>query len=432
MSNAFNYQLETLLIKNSPTLIRGGNVKNVTTKKTIPTQFALKKYKFVHFNSQERISWIIIDVDHTRYAKNMNELEFYIKVYLKIAEPTFITKTDKGFQIGYLLRYPILKEQTQAMYKLRFIKAALSRLFDADPNGTNRNLGIWRNPLKHIHKFVDKDYTLDEIMNSEHKELYDRSSNENVYKQLISTTSNKEFQKSLTLETANNIKIHLLSLLKAHKAKADIQILHNGWRKATIFQAAMLYAKHRSNLSKLRSYVLQLNKYCVEPLKLNELEDILKSVTKYKQQNSIFVTNPLEKQQGKMNLNENLPLHVKQKKGAKYTNNFRIEKAKLGIELAVKALYKRNEQITNSKIAREANITRQTVAKYSDVVERVTLCIDKQKLRDFFLKLKFNSCVNNGIICFITFEQNRFVKIFPFVQSSKIKHIILPIKQEFG
>jgi len=406
--------LETALLHNAPIFLRAAQRKAVTSK-PIRTKVALCRYSFIEFNSPERISWLVYDIDiPPNDIRELEQYAGYIEHYLLLPKPTYICKTTKGFHVAYALSYGVLAEQTSANQRLAYVHAALSKLLGSDPNAA-RMRGIWRNPLKHEHIYNPNSYTLDELV-AEHGELVNPKSTKNVLDTIRAfaqgVTANAT--KSLAEENTGKIKFYLARLLRA-LAQESGPVVPNGFRKSVLFQGAMLFAKnHGVSYGQLEEYLDTLNKYTQEPLPPSELDNIAKSVWKYKQANSIFVKNPLKDEaQRRMNLKESLPLHVKQRKGAGYTNKVRIEKTKTRLEIALKTLQNKKMTISMSSLAKEANLTRQTVAKHQDVIERTLLCTSKTHLRDFFLSLRFYKPVNYGLICF-TLAQNLGGSQFPF------------------
>ena len=418
MLEFYNHKLETFLIKHSPPLVRAAKIKEVTTK-PIPIKAALMKCDFIEFNSEQRISWLVYDIDNPpEYVVDVFQFANYVQYYLLLPRPTYVCKTHKGFHVAYLLKYGVLATQTDAMRRMAFVHAALSKLLNADPNAS-RTRGIWRNPIRHEHTFCDRSYLLDELVEN-HGELVNPGSPENVLSAMRSlqlhTPVASDTKKSLATTNTMNVKIFLAKLLRAmQSARAPEPIVPTGYRKSVLFQAAMLRAKkYDATQSLLLEYLDKSNLYLDAPLPQNEIDNILKSVWKYKEHNSIFVKNPLyNTREKRMNLKEELPLHVKQRKAAGFANRVRVEKSKTGIEIAVKTLYKQKRKITLSSLSNAANLSRQTVAKYQDVIERTLLCVSKAKLRDFFLSLRFLKPVNYALICFTAANPKTGASPFP-------------------
>ena len=58
-----NEELKELLIKNLPTKIKAGNEKHLSNIYEYQTVKALDKCKFINFNSDTQISFMIFDID---------------------------------------------------------------------------------------------------------------------------------------------------------------------------------------------------------------------------------------------------------------------------------------------------------------------------------------------------------------------------------
>jgi hypothetical protein len=56
-------ELKELLIKNLPSKIKAGNEKHLSNVTEYKTIIALNKCKFINFNTSERISFMVFDID---------------------------------------------------------------------------------------------------------------------------------------------------------------------------------------------------------------------------------------------------------------------------------------------------------------------------------------------------------------------------------
>ena len=360
--------LKELLIKNLPSHIKAGNEKHNSNIFTLNSSIALKTCRFINYNSSNRISFIIFDFDtyNNKNAKdtfkNIDMFFNYLisKVHL---EPTFITMTEKGYQFAYHLKNHVFTNQKKAVNYLNNIKEGIIKKVGCDIHGSNRNYGVWRNPLKHNYYYSGE-------INYELKNFTEYA----VY----SKTIQEKFNRDITIRQVKN------------------NTIIKGNRNNAIFYATMLYAKNRKNLTLEDIYIISKNYnfQAEEPLKNNEIFNIAKSVYKYYSKNLIYVsTHKKEINEGVMKFKKmkNLEhedfikeLKKRQSLAAKRTNNIigkdkkkeimlknkeiyisRIkEKNKLKIESAIKKLQKENKKITKSEIAKLANLNRKTVSKY--------------------------------------------------------------------
>ena len=117
-------ELREVLIKNLPPRIKAGNEKETANINELKTIDALKTCKFINFNSKERTSFMVFDIDK---VGDMTALEHFktIEGFLdflaeKIGlEPTFITQTTKGFHFAYHLKNHVYTFQEKAVKYLK-------------------------------------------------------------------------------------------------------------------------------------------------------------------------------------------------------------------------------------------------------------------------------------------------------------------------
>lgn len=149
------------LVSNLPPKIKSGTSKensNIYLNKTI---LALKKDKYINFNSLDRISLMIFDIDKMggktakEYFKNIEGLLDFIMDKIGF-EPTYILETDKGFHFAFGLMNHVFTKNKKATALLRAIKIALTKLLGCDEAASHRLSGVWRNPLIHPYYFSEK------------------------------------------------------------------------------------------------------------------------------------------------------------------------------------------------------------------------------------------------------------------------------------
>ncbi len=102
-------ELKEVLIKNLPNRIKGGNDKKKSNVLEYQTIIALNKCKFINFNTKERISFLVFDIDKIEdktakeYFKDINGLYDFISEKIGL-EPTYILETAKGFHFACHLK----------------------------------------------------------------------------------------------------------------------------------------------------------------------------------------------------------------------------------------------------------------------------------------------------------------------------------------
>lgn len=245
-------ELLELLIKNLPSTIKGGNEKHSSNIYDYPTITALKKCKFINFNSRERISMMVFDIDKVgekTALEHFKTIEGFLDFLAeKIGlEPTFITQTTKGFHFAYHLKNHVYLFQDKAVKYLKNIKRSISALIGCDEIASNRLNGIWRNPLKHHHYYSGQiNYEL------------------NDFSGLV------KYQPSIQRGASKTVSIRKDELIEGNRNKA-------------LFKYAMRYAKGQTtlNTSILINILIEANAKASKPLEVDELHSIASSVYKY-------------------------------------------------------------------------------------------------------------------------------------------------------
>ncbi|MGE4418782.1 MAG: primase alpha helix C-terminal domain-containing protein [Sulfurimonas sp.] len=241
-----------LLLRSLPTKIKAGNEKHLSNIRAYPTVVALKTCKFINFNSKDRISMMIFDIDEfggktaLNYFKNIRGLLEYIVEKIG-CEPTYILETQKGFHFAYHLKNHVFTHQSKALTYLQNIKKAMGELLGCDPIASNRLSGVWRNPLLHEMYFSEQiNYEL------------------------------ADFKTFLPPQQRNRKN-------SSSKIKVDETQLTEGNRNAYLFECAMRHAKRFSSLSTedILIFLQETNRRCEVPLTSQELPSIARSVYKY-------------------------------------------------------------------------------------------------------------------------------------------------------
>ncbi len=160
--------LHSSLLAALPNHTNGSNNKGIDTDFGIETAIALDTYKYIRFNTKKFVSLLVLDIDNV-YG---DEIQWHnrIKSFIGIT-PFYTLKTDHGIQFAIKLdRLYWTKNKdgnsNRDEARLKAVKKAISSLMDGaiDEAGSNRLLGIWRNPMQHPTVTTDKKYTLDELL----------------------------------------------------------------------------------------------------------------------------------------------------------------------------------------------------------------------------------------------------------------------------
>ncbi|OCL96568.1 replication initiation protein [Arcobacter porcinus] len=252
-------QLKELLLKNLPKKIKSGNEKHLSNIYQYRTIEALNKYKFINFNTKDRISLLIFDIDKyedktaKEHFKNIYNFLDFITDNIGL-EPTYILETNKGFHFAYHLKNHIFTHQRKALKYVMDIKVAITRLLKCDEIASHRLYGVWRNPLLHNFYFSQKfNYELN------------------------------DFKKYIPKSEFTNTPLKL-------KVKVDENELIEGQRNKTLFKYAMKYAKGKTTLTKddILNFLININNSKNVGLGNTELIQISNSVFKYWQNGKIL------------------------------------------------------------------------------------------------------------------------------------------------
>jgi len=364
-----NEELKELLIKNLPTKIKGGNEKHLSNIYEYQTVKALDKCKFINFNSDKQISFMVFDIDKyedktaKEYFKNINGFYEYISEKIGL-EPTYILETQKGFHFAYHLKNHIFTNQNKPLNYLLSIKQAITELLKCDSIASNRLYGIWRNPLLHPCYYSQQ-------INYELKD----------FKELLPKIEYKNHSIRL------NVKINEEELIE-------------GQRNNTLFKYAMRYAKNQKSITQndILNYLIDINESKQVNLLNSELNQISNSVFKYWKNGKIrYGAIPTKKDinEGIMNFSkmknlskEEYELETKrrQKEAALRTVNIRDKEKNKKQLLEAKKDYEIKKQEENQKKVLDMILEFQNQNKKINFSEIGRLCgLDRKTVKKYYL-----------------------------------------------
>mgnify|MGYP003508982705 FL=1 len=360
-------ELKELLIKNLPSKIKGGNEKHLSNITEYKTVIALDNCKFINFNSDTQISFMIFDIDKfedktaKEYFKNIDGFFEYLTDKIGL-EPTYILETQNGFHFAYHLKNHIFTHQPKALNYLISIKQAITNFLKCDSIASNRLSGVWRNPLLHTHYYSAQ-------INYELKD----------FKELLPKIEYKNHSIRL------NVKINENELIK-------------GQRNTTLFKYAMRFAKNQKSITQndILNYLIDINESKQVNLLNSELNQIANSVFKYWKNGTIrygAITTKKDINEGIMNFpkmqnlsKEDYDLETKRRRKIsairtinirdKENNkvqlleakkNYEIKKQEENQEIVLKLVLEfenQGKKINFSEIAKLCNLDRRTVKKY--------------------------------------------------------------------
>jgi len=111
--------------------------------------YALNTYKFIQYNSKDRINIICVDIDVHRDGS--------VWLDCNLPQPTWTIWTDRGVQFMWVLEVPILLHTQYSRQNKQYAKDVLNKIvyaLDADTNAIGFNR-VFRNPLKHDSRYSD-------------------------------------------------------------------------------------------------------------------------------------------------------------------------------------------------------------------------------------------------------------------------------------
>ncbi|MDN5130430.1 replication initiation protein [Aliarcobacter butzleri] len=358
-----------VLIKNLPAKIKAGNEKKKANIDELKTIDALNTCKFINFNSKERISFMVFDIDTMenmtakQYFKDIRGIYAYIMEKIELA-PTYILETEKGFHFAYHLKNHIFTHQQKALNYLTLIKRGITQILNCDERASHRLNGVWRNPLLHscfyssclnyelvdFKKFiapkivkVKKTYTNFKF-NIKDKDLQKGSRNTTLFNTALKFAFSKENSSIEDIYTfINNINI------SRNVGLCDKEI-------STICWSAYNY-RERGDYKDNSSYEdRNINTGIMEFPKMRNLPySEYVAETKSRQKLSALRTASIRDKEK----NKNQLLEAKQNYISELQNKKRIE-----VLNTVLILQNLNEKITVSAISRMTGIDRKTVKKY--------------------------------------------------------------------
>lgn len=369
-----------LLLRSLPTTVSASNNKktaNFEKNRNRVTALALEKFKYLSFNTPERISLLIFDMDYFKgqKAREVFTLEEYVHhIYAHIGlVPTFTCETTKGFQFGFHLKNHVYTKQEKSKKYVEDIKRAITSLLDLDQHASHRLYGIWRNPLQHKHWYSgEKDFEL--------KDFYD------IIKQY-----NKESSTKFTPHR-RSWKNHYCRIIPD-----NVHRLGSQSREQALFLEAINEINFSENKSfeSLHAFLVNFNSKISSPLTPKKITSIARDVFKRHQEGHLYLQSRPDKDVKRFTMQ--LPkisglaydeylqeVKKRQQDAAHFTNKKRTletkqtsirhanqckiyknaMKYKIMIERAIDHLRLINEKITVVAIANVTRLNRRTIKKY--------------------------------------------------------------------
>lgn len=293
------------------------------------------KYPHIQFNHLSGVNYIAIDIDndvfHTLEETNLN--------------PNLVVINSSNNKAHCYFRFnnfigTTAKSSFKAQKAMRLLQNSLNNYMNGDKafNGIQA-----KNPLHSSYRvlsFSNQGYDFDE--------LFDNIPDEHIY---IYKPEIVETKESVYAPGRNS---YIFEVTRQHAYK----------QKALCSSIEQLF-KEVDNYAKIA------NGNLTEPLDLNEIKHIVKSITNFTWKK---YTGGDGKNRGVLNLavyGHDLTLQDKQVIGANHTNKIRTEATEQRIIEAIEALQAENVKVTQKAIAERSGLNKNTLTKYKDLVKKL-------------------------------------------------------------
>ena len=324
-----------VFFKYFPKQVFGSECKNdyYHTKERL---YALKEFKWVQYNSDDRFRVLSVDIDNSSDSLMYQDFN--------LPQPTWIIQTDKGFQYHWALKQDIPLKTASSKKSIKLIKDILNKLVallngDINAIGINR---VFRNPVTNRSWFSGNEIEL--------KEFYDLPTpKEDFFNKLLGRI---EKQKNLFGAT--------------YGATYDFSSMtNNTGRNCALFDVLRYWAYDEAKQGSYCSFALQrkaeiLNSSFAEKLKENEVNSIVNSI-------DTFINN-------KFNKGFYMALSVEDRKkvasqNGKKSGEARSKIAETKILTALNMMESFEIKITIRELAKRSGTSVNTVRKYLEKID---------------------------------------------------------------
>jgi len=306
---------------------------------------------FIRFGTKKATSFLIIDIDEVsqEHYQDIELYSSYVKLLLNLT-PNWISRTTKGYHIGFLLEEPVWLNNHTLQNRLSNTKKYITHILGGDEAGSLRLIGYWRNPLTH-----------DSIINTKKIYSIDDLSNE-IFRLIIGTPK-------FNIDKISEDKRKILNI---NIDKVDKNRFVEGNRNNFLFKkvVAMLYNGDISN-HQVEDTLISING---GELDLQEISRISKSIQKYniqpnnKQKREPYKRGPYHKalwDNGIHNYIKDTKVEFsRQKMGQKITTCKIIESTILKLVNGYIKTYQNRETFTNKNIEKNSNVSKSTIKRY--------------------------------------------------------------------
>jgi len=313
--------------------------------------------KFIKYGTKSATSFIIIDVDGV--DATLDEYIKEIKYKLNGYEPNWITRTDKGFHVGFILENPLWLNNSIDKKRVEEIKKDLTILLNGDIAGSHRLIGYWRNPLTHQSNINLKLHNIEELekmATSQYFESFSLFDNEKV--------NNEKYD--------NKIK-DKKQIAKSNWEQIDKKGFIKGNRNNFLFNKiiGMLYNRIITNDEVLAT----LKKINNNELEDKEINTLAKSIMKYNIKPNTTITTKqkwvkgiyhqeLWEKQIHNYKNKNKIIFSRQQFGQRISNINIIKNTITELIKGYLKTYNNHEIFINKNIEKNSNVSKRTIQRY--------------------------------------------------------------------
>lgn len=324
-----------VFFKYFPKQVFGSEYKNnyYHTKERL---YALKEFKWIQYNSDDRITVLSVDIDNSSDSLMYEDFN--------LPKPTWIIQTDKGFQYHWALKSAVMINGYNKHKLIKLVKDILNKLvalLDGDINAIGLNR-VFRNPVTNRSWFTGNEVEL--------KEFYDLPTpKEDYFNKLLGRV---EKQKNLFGAT--------------YGASYDFSLMaNNSGRNCALFDVLRYWAYDEAKQGSYCSFALQrkaeiLNSSFAENLKENEVNSIVNSI-------DTFIKNKFKK-------GFYMALSVEDRKkvasaNGKKSGEARSKVAETKILTALNMMESFEMKITIRELAKRSGTSVNTVRKYLEKID---------------------------------------------------------------
>ena len=266
-----------LLLAKLPSNNRSSFFKQNRSSKRIDSHISLRKHNFIEYNSRNSVSLIMLDFDKFSSERTMREQfhspqhfwDYFLSDYLDSCN--FITMTDKGFQVIITFEHRLNRKYKKSWYLYQKVKEGMLRDIPfIDKIASGRTYGLMRNPFKHQYIVI-----AEHALNLQDFEEFGRP-------KALPPIQHRKVDKFVQRSEVKEMMARILN-------EDDVSV-PQGMRKTVLFQLGMIHAKHSDNHFR---YINRINdEYLEIPLEDEELEDIVRSIEKYKAERKLLIRDP--------------------------------------------------------------------------------------------------------------------------------------------